>query len=79
MTAQLSRLSDKSKQLPEKNKDLKEREKLICRELETLEPPFNKMTRKSLGNQRGAGAGLSVGGAGPRQTGWEESWRRRGT
>uniref|UniRef100_A0A4W5N0G5 Cilia- and flagella-associated protein 157 n=1 Tax=Hucho hucho TaxID=62062 RepID=A0A4W5N0G5_9TELE len=44
-TAQLSQLSDKSK-------DLKEREKLICRELENLEPPFNKMTRKSLGNQR---------------------------
>ncbi|CAB1321714.1 unnamed protein product [Coregonus sp. 'balchen'] len=48
-------LSDKSKQLLEENKDLKEREKLINRELENLEPLFNKVTRKSLGNKKRCG------------------------
>ncbi|CAB1319555.1 unnamed protein product [Coregonus sp. 'balchen'] len=52
VTAQLSQLSDKSKQLLEENEDLRDREKHIRREMEVLEPLFNKMTRKSLSNQK---------------------------
>ncbi|CDQ64616.1 unnamed protein product [Oncorhynchus mykiss] len=52
VTAQLSQLSDKSKQLLEENEDLRDKEKHIRREMEVLEPLFNKMTRKSLSNQK---------------------------
>lgn len=52
VTAQLSQLSDKSRQLLEENEALRVVEKQLRREMEVLEPLLNEMTRKNLSNQK---------------------------
>ncbi|KAM6965401.1 cilia- and flagella-associated protein 157 [Aplochiton taeniatus] len=52
VTAQLSQLSDRSRQLLEDNEVLRKAEKQLRREMEVLEPLLNEMTRKSLSNQK---------------------------
>ncbi|XP_010875534.3 cilia- and flagella-associated protein 157 [Esox lucius] len=52
LTAQLSRLSGRSKELLEENEDLREREKRVRREREVSESLFSKMTRKVISNEK---------------------------
>ncbi|KAJ8006072.1 hypothetical protein DPEC_G00124460 [Dallia pectoralis] len=52
LTAQISRLSCKNKELLEENEDLRGKENQIRIEMEVLQSLFNKMTRKSISNEK---------------------------
>lgn len=52
VTTQLRQISERTKELMEENDALNTREKQLKREMETMEPLLNEMTRKNLANQK---------------------------